>query len=50
MLLSSSYVRPDSVVQFGERPCMAGGLGHIKHPDLLPLAMAYAGRLAKFGA
>jgi hypothetical protein len=29
---------------------MAGGLGHIHHPDLLPLAMAYAGRLAKFGA
>jgi hypothetical protein len=29
---------------------MAGGLGHIHHTDLLPLAMAYAGRLAKFGA
>ncbi len=50
VLLASSYVRPDSVMQFGERPCMAGGLGHIYHTDLLPLAMGYAGRLAKFGA
>jgi 2,3-bisphosphoglycerate-independent phosphoglycerate mutase len=50
VLLWSKYIRPDGVTQFGERPCMAGGLGHIHHPDLLPLAMAYAGRLAKFGA
>ena len=50
VLLWSQYVRPDPVAQFGERPCMAGGLGHIHHTDLLPLAMAYAGRLNKFGA
>jgi len=50
VLLWSKYIRPDAVKEFGERPCMAGGLGHIHHPDLLPLAMAYAGRLAKFGA
>jgi len=50
LLLWSRLVRPDGVKEFGERPCMAGGLGHISHPDLLPLAMAYAGRLAKFGA
>jgi hypothetical protein len=29
---------------------MAGGLGHIRHVDLLPLAMAYAERLNKYGA
>jgi hypothetical protein len=29
---------------------MAGGLGHINHVDLMPLAMANAGRLAKYGA
>jgi hypothetical protein len=29
---------------------MAGGLGHIRHVDLLPLAMAYAQRLNKYGA
>jgi 2,3-bisphosphoglycerate-independent phosphoglycerate mutase len=50
LILWSKYVRPDGVTQYGERPCMAGGLGHIRHADLLPLAMAYAGRLAKFGA
>jgi 2,3-bisphosphoglycerate-independent phosphoglycerate mutase len=50
MLLWSNYVRRDGVTAFGERPCMAGGLGHIRHVDLLPLAMANAGRLTKFGA
>jgi len=50
VLLWSKYIRPDGVKEFGERPCMAGGLGHIYHPDLMALAMAYAGRLAKFGA
>jgi 2,3-bisphosphoglycerate-independent phosphoglycerate mutase len=50
VLLWSRYVRPDAVQQFGERPCMTGGLGHIHHTDLLPLALAHAGRLIKFGA
>jgi 2,3-bisphosphoglycerate-independent phosphoglycerate mutase len=50
LLLWSKYVRSDGVKEFGERPCMAGGLGHIHHTDLMPLAMAYAGRLTKFGA
>ena len=50
VILWSRYVRPDSVMTFGERSCMAGGLGHIYHVDLMPLAMANAGRLAKFGA
>ncbi len=50
VLLWGRYIRPDRVTQFGERPCMAGGLGHIHHTDLLPLAMGYAGRLTKFGA
>jgi len=50
VLLWSRYVRPDAVTRFGERSCMAGGLGHIHHLDLLPLALANAGRLTKFGA
>jgi len=50
VLLWSRYVRPDGVTAFGERPCMAGGLGHIHHVDLMGLAMAHAGRLTKFGA
>ncbi len=50
VLLWSKHIRPDSVEAFGERPCMAGGMGHIRHYDLLPLMMANAGRLTKFGA
>jgi 2,3-bisphosphoglycerate-independent phosphoglycerate mutase len=50
VMIWSKVARPDQVVEFGERPCMAGGLGHIRHTDLLPLAMAHADRLAKFGA
>ncbi|HIE39604.1 MAG TPA: 2,3-bisphosphoglycerate-independent phosphoglycerate mutase [Anaerolineae bacterium] len=50
VLLWSKYVRPDGVTAFGERPCMQGGLGHIRHVDLMGLAMAHAARLTKFGA
>jgi 2,3-bisphosphoglycerate-independent phosphoglycerate mutase len=50
VLLWSRYIRPDGATTFGERPCMTGGLGHINHVDLMPLAMANAGRLKKFGA
>jgi 2,3-bisphosphoglycerate-independent phosphoglycerate mutase len=50
VLLWSRYVRRDSAHEFGERACMMGGLGHIDHVDLIPLAMAHAGRLTKYGA
>ena len=50
VLFWAKDIRPDGVTAFGERPCMLGGLGHLRHVDLLPLAMAYAGRLAKYGA
>ncbi|SIO65436.1 phosphoglycerate mutase [Singulisphaera sp. GP187] len=42
--------RPDLVTTFGERPCLQGGLGQFLAKDLMPLAMAHAGRLQKFGA
>jgi 2,3-bisphosphoglycerate-independent phosphoglycerate mutase len=42
--------RPDKVGTFGERPCLQGGLGQFLAKDLLPLALAHAGRLQKFGA
>lgn len=35
---------------FGERPCVDGSLGCVRGRDLMPLALARAGRLAKFGA
>ena len=50
VLYWGDHVRRDAVTSFGERPCMAGGLGHIRHVDLLPLAMGYAERLIKYGA
>ncbi len=50
LLMWGAHVRPDEVTRFGERPCMRGGLGHILAKEIMPLAMAHAGRLAKFGA
>jgi len=50
-LLWGQNVRPDGVKEFGERACLAGALG-VRLPaiDLMPIAMAHAGRLEKFGA
>jgi 2,3-bisphosphoglycerate-independent phosphoglycerate mutase len=50
VLLAAAACRPDLVESFGERPCLAGGLGQLDAKYLLPLALAHAGRLAKFGA
>ncbi|UCF19716.1 MAG: 2,3-bisphosphoglycerate-independent phosphoglycerate mutase [Gemmatimonadota bacterium] len=49
-LLWSPSARRDAVQQFGERWCLAGGGGLCRSEDLMPLALAHAGRLAKFGA
>lgn len=50
-LLWSRYCRSDRVRSFGERACMTGGLGpRFPATDLIPLALANAGRLEKFGA
>jgi 2,3-bisphosphoglycerate-independent phosphoglycerate mutase len=51
VLLWSRHCRTDGVDRFGERACMAGGLGpRIPAVDLMPLALANAMRLEKFGA
>ena len=50
MLLASDTCRPDEVKQFGERDCLRGGLGRFEAKYLLPLALAHAQRLQKFGA
>jgi 2,3-bisphosphoglycerate-independent phosphoglycerate mutase len=50
-LLWSRRCRPDTVRRFGERACLAGGLGpRFPAPELMALALANAGRLGKFGA
>ena len=51
VLLHSRTCRPDPVDRFGERACTNGGLGpNFPAKDLMVLALANAGRLAKFGA
>ena len=51
VLLWSRYCRPDKVHAFGERGCMAGGLGpRMPTTHLMPLALANALKLEKFGA
>ncbi len=49
-LLYSRYCRPDAVKRFSERECAQGALGRFPATDLMPLAMANALRLTKFGA
>ena len=40
----------DEVTSFGERPAIHGALGQFAATDIMPLALAHANRLAKFGA
>ncbi len=48
--LRARYCRRDSVQEFSEQACLAGGLGHIHAAELMPLAMANALKLNKYGA
>lgn len=51
VLLWSKYCRPDDVKTFGERACIAGGLGpRLPARHLMPIALANARRLDKYGA
>lgn len=49
-LLWAKNCRCDSATAFGERQCLTGGLGQFEAKHLMTLALANAGRLAKFGA
>jgi 2,3-bisphosphoglycerate-independent phosphoglycerate mutase len=49
-LLWARTCRPDPVTEFGESYCLRGGLGQFQAMYLLPLALAHAQRLGKFGA
>lgn len=49
LLLSSEWCRPDRVEAFGESQCVHGGLGQIEARDIMPLAMAHALKLTKYG-
>ncbi len=50
VLISSKYCRTDIVKEFSETACLAGGLGRIPSMQIMPLAMANAQKLTKFGA
>ncbi len=50
MLLSSKYCRPDRVEEFSESACVSGGLGRFPATQIMPLVMANALKLTKFGA
>jgi 2,3-bisphosphoglycerate-independent phosphoglycerate mutase len=49
-LLFSKYVRPDGIAEYGERACSRGSLGVLPAKDVMPLALANAQRITKFGA
>ncbi|MBM3140035.1 MAG: 2,3-bisphosphoglycerate-independent phosphoglycerate mutase [Chloroflexi bacterium] len=50
LLMYGDHVRIDDSHHFSETECARGGLGTIPAKDVLPLAFAHAGRLAKYGA
>jgi 2,3-bisphosphoglycerate-independent phosphoglycerate mutase len=50
VVLRARTARRDAVRAFGESSCLSGGLGTVRAVDLMPLMMAHAGRLSKFGA
>ena len=50
LLWAPATHRPDRSTRFGERECASGGLGTLPATDVMPLALAHAQRLAKYGA
>jgi len=50
LLINSKWCRRDSVCSFSEAACIGGGLGRIAAVQLMPLVMANALKLNKFGA
>jgi len=49
-MLRSKWCRPDDVAEFSERACQAGGMGRFPATEIMPLAMANALKLDRFGA
>ncbi|NPA06081.1 MAG: 2,3-bisphosphoglycerate-independent phosphoglycerate mutase [Chloroflexi bacterium] len=50
LLWAPASARPDGQHRFGETACAQGGLGTFPALHTMPLALAHAGRLKKFGA
>jgi 2,3-bisphosphoglycerate-independent phosphoglycerate mutase len=49
-LLYSRHVRADGIAEFGERACARGSLGVLPAKDVMPIALANAQRITKYGA
>jgi 2,3-bisphosphoglycerate-independent phosphoglycerate mutase len=50
LILHSKYCLIDAVKKFDEVSCLGGAFGRMRSVDLMPLALANARRLSKFGA
>jgi 2,3-bisphosphoglycerate-independent phosphoglycerate mutase len=50
VMICAKYCRTDRVKEFSETDFLAGGLGRINATEIMPLALANAGKLTKFGA
>ncbi len=50
VVICSKYCRTDGVKEFSEKALLAGGLGRIRATEIMPLALANALKLTKFGA
>jgi len=50
VLIWAEWARYGKSMPFGETSCATGSLGLIRHVDIMPLALAHAKRLGKFGA
>jgi 2,3-bisphosphoglycerate-independent phosphoglycerate mutase len=50
VLIAGQNVRTDACQAFGESECLKGGLGPFQAMYLMPLLLAHADRLGKFGA
>jgi 2,3-bisphosphoglycerate-independent phosphoglycerate mutase len=50
VMLYSPFCRADGIVEYGERACARGSLGRLRSKELMPVALANAMRLTKYGA
>ena len=50
LMIASSWTAGQGSRAFTERECGNGALGRLNATDVMLLAMAHAGKLAKFGA
>ena len=50
LLYAPGLTRRNDVSGFGETECLKGALGQFQATDLMPMALAYAKRMNKFGA